>query len=124
VPLHGDWKTLVRFHDGDRLAASAVYFPRDAAIPAREIPAEATSTRPFVNEVELLQRERKDDVAGWLWTTAGAVVLFLYLAFLGALAWGVGRVARHDRDGDGAPPSERVEAPGERFSRPVPTVAS
>jgi hypothetical protein len=123
VPLHGDWKTLVRLHGGDQLAASAVYFPRDEAIPAPAIPAEPSVTRPFVEEVDLLQRERKGDVAGWLWATAGAVVLLLYVTFLSALAWGVGRVARRDGDGDdpAAPaPPQRVE----RFVRPVPTQAA
>ena len=40
-----------------------------------------------------MQRERKQDVAGWLWPAAATIVLSLYLAFLAALAWGVHRVS-------------------------------
>jgi hypothetical protein len=105
LPVHGDWKTLIRLHDGRDLAAVPVFLPDDPAIPAPEIPAPARFERPFVAEIDLLQRERKDDVAGWVWGGASAVVLLLYLLFLAALAWGVGRVAR-----DGEAQDERPRA--------------
>jgi hypothetical protein len=68
--------------------------PADSAIPAKEVPATARFTRTFVADHELLQRERKDDIAGWLWTAACLVVLVLSLIFMASLAWGVARVAR------------------------------
>ena len=105
VPIHGDWKTLVRLHRGDELTAAPVYFPEDEAIPAPAIPAEPQATRAFVEEVTLLQRERKDDAAGWLWALAGGIVLTLYLVFLGSLAWGVGRISRSGGPKPPAPPS-------------------
>ena len=111
VPIHGDWKTLVRLHRGDVLTAAAVYFPEDKAIPAPAIPAEARMTRPFVDEVTLLQRERKDDASGWLWALAGSVVLALYLVFLGSLAWGVGRISRSGGGTPPVPPSASVTEP-------------
>jgi hypothetical protein len=98
LPLHADWKTLIRLHDGRDLAAVPVFLPEDPAIPAPEIPAPQRFERPFVAEIDLLQRERKDDVAGWIWVAASSVVLALYLVFLAALAWGVGRLARSGRE--------------------------
>jgi hypothetical protein len=91
IPTSGDWKSIVRLHDGSALLGSPVYLPEDSAIPAREVPARASSSRPFVRDSEILQRERKRDAPGWLWAVASATVLALYLVFLSALAWGVGR---------------------------------
>jgi hypothetical protein len=87
-----------------------VRLPSDDAIPARAVPAES-GNRAFVPDRTLLQRERKPDVPGWLWGGASAVVLALAAAFLGALAWGLGRVARRDR----AP--ARAAAPTSRLVR-------
>jgi hypothetical protein len=119
VPAAGEWKATIRLQDGRSVLGAPLYLPPDAAIPAPEVPAAPRFERPFVGDHELLQRERRDDVPAWLWTAAGAAVLALYLAFLGALAWGVGRVAR--RGGD-APPPPRAGAP--RFERraPVPAI--
>jgi hypothetical protein len=116
MPLGGDWKTLVRLHKGRDLAAAPIFLPEDPAIPAPEIPAAAQIDRPFGEEVKLLQRERKD-AAPWLWATASAVVLALYLAFFAALAWGVGRLSR--RWDDEVPPA----APSEREPRFAPSPA-
>jgi hypothetical protein len=112
LPLHGDWKTLIRLHDGRDLAAVPVWLPNDPAIPAPEIPAPQRFERPFVAEIDLLQRERKDDVAGWIVAAASGIVLALYLVFFGALAWGVGRLARAPFGGppaDGGGDRARVE---------------
>jgi hypothetical protein len=110
IPLYGDWKALLRLHDGSRLAAVPIYLPRDEAIPAPEVPASAHFTRPFEKEVKYLQRERKDDVPGWLFAAASFVVLAIALAFLGALAWGLGRVSRTGR----APARPEPRAPAGR----------
>ncbi|HEX8082684.1 MAG TPA: hypothetical protein VF529_00235 [Solirubrobacteraceae bacterium] len=129
VPASGDWKATIRLQDGRRVLGAPLYLPEDSAIPAPEVPAAARFDRAFQRDHELLQRERKGDVPGWLWTAAGALVLALYLAFLAALAWGVARVAKRDvlderriptvnRDGDeeaarfgrATPSSSRSEA--------------
>ena len=34
VPVHGNWKALVRLHRGSSLTAAPIFLPRDAAIPA------------------------------------------------------------------------------------------
>ena len=121
MPIGGDWKTLVRLHNGTDLTAAPIYLPEDPAIPAKEIPAQARFERPFVAEIDLLQRERKDDQPAWLWVGASAIVLALYVAFFGALAWGVGRMSRRwDDDVPPAPPSSAPDR-AERFDRaPTP----
>ena len=83
--------------------------PKKKAIPAPEIPAKPQFTRTFIDDKKLLQREKKDDVPGWLWGGANAAVLALYLAFLTALAIGVGRVARSDPGRRG--PDEPMKVP-------------
>ena len=93
LPVSGDWKTLVRLHDGRLLAASPVYLPADAALGAPEVPALATSTRPVTVETAILQRERKADIPGWLWTTACLVVGTFALLLMLGLAWGVARLS-------------------------------
>ena len=95
VPVDGTWKTLVRVQDGRMLTASPVFLPADAAIAAEEIPAEARSTRSFIPEISLLQRERDLDVPGWTWTGAALFVLLCSLVLVAALSWGVGRLSAH-----------------------------
>jgi hypothetical protein len=56
-----------------------------------------------------MQRERKQDVAGWLWAAAGLTVLAIYVLFLAANAWAVGRFGRSAR--------RRPEDREERFDR-------
>ncbi|MGH3912902.1 MAG: hypothetical protein ACRDTC_05775, partial [Pseudonocardiaceae bacterium] len=94
MPLYGDWKTLVRLHDGRTLAAVPVYLPADAVIGEPEVPALPQFTRDVGAEQPILQRELKEDVPSWLWTTASVVVLIGALLLLLLLGWGVSRVAR------------------------------
>ena len=97
APVGGTWKTMVRLHDGRTLTAAPLFLPADAAIDASEVPATAGETRTFVAEHLLLQRERKDGVAGWIWGVAGLVVLACSGALVLALGWGVDRYARSGR---------------------------
>jgi hypothetical protein len=92
VPLTGDWKTLVRLHEGNSLDAIPVYLPRDGAIPVAGVPARDGATRTFVADHEILQREQTT-AAGWLWAVAYAVVLAITLGFLALLTWGLHRLA-------------------------------
>lgn len=92
--LEGDWKTMIRLHAGDAVTALPVYLPADPAVPVEGIAAAPVIERPFGPEQQLLQRERKADVAGWLWAVAYGCVLALALGFLALLAWGVHRVSR------------------------------
>jgi hypothetical protein len=74
-----------------------VWLPADPAIPVEAVPVRASAERDFVPDRKLLQRELKGDIPGWLWAGASLLVLALYLGFLGTLAWGLGRVARHEK---------------------------
>ena len=93
VPLYGNWKTLLRVHDGRVLTAFPIYLPADEAIPADEIVAEDGMTREAIPEIDILQRELKESGSG-LWVAANLVVLACTLALIAAISWGVGRYAR------------------------------
>ena len=112
IPVYGDWKTTLRVQRNREVIAVPIYMPRDTAIPAREIPAKPRFTRTFIDDKKLLQREKKDDVPGWLWGGANLAVMALYVAFLTALAIGVGRIARRDPRRRG--PDEPTQAPPSR----------
>ncbi|MGC2652460.1 MAG: hypothetical protein WA317_02385 [Mycobacterium sp.] len=96
IPVWGDWKTLLRVNDGRTLTALPIWAPADAAIPVPEIPAQAVSTKPFVLEVTILQRERDPGVPAWLFTAGGIVVLVFTLTVITALTWGAGRINAAD----------------------------
>jgi hypothetical protein len=115
MPLTGDWKTLVRLQDGRTLTAVPVYLPADAAINKPEVPALANFTRPAVDEKTIMQRELKQDVPSWLWSTAMTVVLGCAVLLVTALGWGVSRVSRAANRTSGSPttvtpPPDRVRA--------------
>ncbi|TDD86727.1 hypothetical protein E1298_17145 [Actinomadura rubrisoli] len=94
MPLHGEWKTLIRLHDGRTLAGVPIYLPDDPAIGAKELPATPRFTRDVQSERTILQRELKSDVPGWLWLACSSVVLFCTLALVISLGWGVARISR------------------------------
>jgi hypothetical protein len=100
IPVYGDWKVTVRLQRGREVLGVPIYMPRDPAIPwAPAVPAKAHFTRTFISDHQLLQREQKPDVPGWLKTVAPLAVLMLSIGLLTLLAWGLGRIAR-----TGAPP--------------------
>ncbi len=92
IPVSGSWKTMVRLHKGDSLAALPVYLPRDAAIPVGEIPAPDVFSREFRNEHKLLQREQKGGSAV-LVAIAYSVVTGVTLGLLALLAWALHRLS-------------------------------
>jgi hypothetical protein len=86
VPVHGNWKTMIRFHEADSLTALPIYLPRDAAIPVGEVPAPPVFTRAFRDEHKLLQREQTGGsplVVALAYSTVAAIALGL-LALLAA----------------------------------------
>ncbi len=115
VPVWGDWKTLLRVHDGRDLAAVPLWAPADAAIPVPEIPVLSNGTRNFAFEVSILQRERDPGVPAWLFTAGGIVVLFFTLTVISFLTWGAGRINAKDT----APPQPREPA----LDQPTPKAA-
>jgi len=118
LPVYGKWKTALRIENGHTLLGVGIYAPADPAIPVPVEQATPVIDRPMRADRLLLQRERKRDVPGWLWTAASLSVLFLSLAFLGLLSLAVGRYARGPRRTD------RPEAAEPRRGPPaVPTPA-
>jgi hypothetical protein len=121
IPVWGDWKATIRLQRGRQILGLPIYMPNDAAIPwAPGVAAKRHFTRSFIADREVLQREQKPGVPGWLKTAAPLVVLALALGFVASLAWGLGRVAR--RTGEPPPAPRREPAPRLRATS-VPTGA-
>ncbi len=120
IPVHGDWKALVRLHKGNTLNGLPIYLPRDSAIPAQEVPAAASFTRPFSADHKILQREQKG-ASGGLWAVAYALVAAIALGLLTLLAWGLHRLAASARRGGGGEPPARREPV--RAPRPTPAAS-
>jgi hypothetical protein len=91
VPVHGNWKTMLRLQTGRAVLGLPVYAPEDRAIPVAGIAAPARFNRGFVSDHKLLQREAKTNEA-WITYAAYATVLGFALALLAMLAWGLHRV--------------------------------
>jgi hypothetical protein len=93
VPVYGKWKSMLRLENGRGVRAVPVYLPSDPAIPAKEVPATAHFTRPFVRDKKILQREA---VGGSTWLATPAYLLLLGIAavWLVSLGWGLRRLER------------------------------
>jgi hypothetical protein len=95
LPLHGDWKSVIRIQRGNEIVDVPVYMPADPAIPVDAVPApHHTFTRSFEPTKEVLQRESKQGIPGWLWTVAASLVMAFWIAFIVALAAGAARAGR------------------------------
>jgi hypothetical protein len=104
IPVNGDWKATVRMQVGRSILGLPVYFPPDPAIPAPKVAAPASFDRAFVKDKQLLQREQKKGVPGWLTTVAPLVVLAIAIALITILSLGLARVGR-------TRPPESIERP-------------
>ena len=91
VPVHGEWKTMVRLHVGRSISGLPIYAPQDRAIPAPGVAAPARFERDFFSDRQLLQRELKPQ-GHWITNAAYGTVLVFALGLLSLLAWGVHRV--------------------------------
>jgi hypothetical protein len=94
IPVHGSWKSTLRIQQGDALISMPIFLPRDQAIPAPEVPAEASFTRGFLKDKKVLQREQKQGVPGFLTLAAYLTVLAIALALIALIAWSLLRVDR------------------------------
>jgi hypothetical protein len=91
IPLHGNWKSLVRLHRGSEHLGLPLYAPQDPAIPAAAITSPARFERSFVSDKQILQREFRGGSAAL--TAAGyLVVLLITASIIGALGWGLLRL--------------------------------
>jgi hypothetical protein len=93
VPVHGDWKAMVRLHTGNAILAMPIYLPGDPAIPAREVPAEPRFERAFQLDSEVLRREERG-AASWLTGAAYGMLGAVALAWLAAILAAVTRFGR------------------------------
>jgi len=96
IPVHGNWKAMIRLHEGNSLTALPIYLPRDEAIPVDEVPAPAHFTRTFDDEHQLLQREAKGGPP-FLVALAYSTVAAIALSLLALLAWALHRLAAGPR---------------------------
>jgi hypothetical protein len=96
LPVSGTWKTLLRVHDHRTFTAVPIYLAGDPGIGAKEVPADASMTRPFVAEITILQRERNPDTPQALWLVGCLVVLGCTLILIAGLTWGAGRINRSE----------------------------
>jgi hypothetical protein len=94
IPVHGGWKSTLRIQQGDALISMPLFMPKDEAIPAAEVPAKASFTRAFQPDIEVLQRERKQDVSPALTLMAYLTVLAIALGLIALIAWSLLRVDR------------------------------
>jgi hypothetical protein len=92
IPVHGNWKAMIRLHDDSSLTALPIFLPRDEAIPVGETPAPARFTRSFGDEHQLLQREQKGG-GPLLVAVAYSTVAAIALSLLALLAWALHRLA-------------------------------
>ena len=107
IPVHGNWKALIRLHYGNSLTAVPVFLPARPGDPrARRCPARRSFTRAFVADHQILQREQKAAAPG-LTVVAYVVVVAIALALLALLAWGLHRLARRRRAAAPAPRGRR-----------------
>jgi hypothetical protein len=117
VPVYGTWKALIRLHRDNVLSGVPIYLPEDTAIPAPAVPAKGSFERPFVDETQILQREQKDDVPGYLVALAYTVVAAIVLGLIALLGWVLFRVAREP---EGGPAERGPAAPRPGGAREVP----
>jgi hypothetical protein len=118
IPVSGEWKAMIRLQRGRDVAAIPLRLPADAAIPVAAVPPLRSTVRAFQLDQHVLQRERKQDVPGYLWAFTGLVVLGCTSLLLLVLGWGLVRLAR--RGGDPAAPAGPTPVGAALVSSPAP----
>ncbi len=94
LPVDGTWKAAVRMHRGNTMGAVPLYVPADAALKLPAVPALESFTRPVTMDRKLMQRERRDDVPGYLFALGSAIVALITISLILLLGWALLRVAR------------------------------
>ncbi|MCX6399344.1 MAG: hypothetical protein NTX33_05365 [Propionibacteriales bacterium] len=92
-PVTGSWKTMLRISkDGDR-SATPLRAPADPELGLEAIPVETSATHDLVDDLTMMQRERKPDTPQWLWTAGLLGCVAIWLAMAAALGAALRRVA-------------------------------
>jgi hypothetical protein len=120
IPIGGpDWKSTLRLQRGSAVLGLPIYMPADQAIPVKEIPQPQNgSTRAFVRDKQLLQREQKKGVATGLTLGAYIGVMLIWLSMIGVVSWGLARLGRSI---GALPPRSGRRAERSRSSQVQPT---
>ena len=100
IPVHGDWKALVRLHNGRAMTAAPIFMPADPGIPAPEVPAEAQVTRELQLGQKVLLREAKE-APGWLTVVAYVVTLAIIVIWVGGIGLGIRHLRRRSTGAKG-----------------------
>ncbi len=93
IPVHGEWKALLRVHDDRAMLAAPIYLPEDTAIPAEQVPAQPQMTRELILGQKVLLREAKE-APGWLTVLGYVLTLGVIVVWIAGVAWGVRRLRR------------------------------
>jgi hypothetical protein len=111
IPVHGEWKAIIRLQKGSTLAALPVYMPADPGIPATAVLPHDSFTRPFVPDKKILQREFVGGSPG-LQTVAYGTLALVGIGWVWLIAWGLSRLlapnARRPRRPTGVERGRRV----------------
>lgn len=94
LPVDGTWKAAVRVHRGGTMGAVPIYFPADAALKLPAVEAPAQFTRPVTMDRKLMQRERRQNVPGYLFALGAWIVAMMTISLVVFLGWALLRVAR------------------------------
>jgi hypothetical protein len=94
VPVGGqDWKSTLRLQRGRAVLGLPIYMPADKAIPVKKIQTKSGETIAFKRDKQLLQREQKKGVPGFLTAAAYVGVFLIWAAMVAIVAWGLARLA-------------------------------
>jgi hypothetical protein len=112
-PVYGQWKSLLRLHDGWSMQAVPIYLPADPEIPAPRVRALRHFTRSFQPDKRILQREAVGGSVG-LQRVAYAVLGLIGLLWVAGLAWGLRRLDREATSPAREPRAPRAALPPSR----------
>ena len=100
IPVYGGWKSTLRIQQGDALVSMPLFMPKDEAIPAPEVPANAElHARVPVGQRACSSARRRRACHRRLTLIAYLTVLAIALALIALIAWSLLRVDR----GEGRP---------------------
>jgi hypothetical protein len=111
---------MLRFHTGNTMMGVPVFEPRDDAIPAPEVPALASMTRPMQPDRVILQRE--SNVEGvWMPLLGYGSIFLIAMGLIASLGWGIWRVSQPVEEFGEAGGSGSTPAPDRQRHEPTAT---
>lgn len=108
IPVHGNWKAMLRLENGRALRATPIYLPADPAIPAPQVAATQRFERSFVTDKQILQRETLAGSQG-LKVPAYLTLISIAAAWLFAIAWCLRRLEQSGAKAETQPQGAQPE---------------